>query len=417
MGDSASRLKTLAVSSSIIALLACAPPPIASLTEAGHGFGTSEEEKKLLSQARRLHEDLDRKGLLLEDPELNRYIEQVGRPLVPKGAADFVDLRFYVLRLSVVNAFALPNGDIYLTVGLLARLDSEAELAQVQGHEISHVVLRHSLKTYESRRSSFITANIADLFLLGTSIAYFPLMTSLASYSREQEQEADKAGMQSALAAGYDSDAMMEIFVALKEVKKGEEIESSAYSSHPSNAERATVLRSLIQSGQLAAPGSGKKGNAEYVPLRTRLMAENIELKLNARQYELARDAADSAMSLQKDAAWPRYYRGEACRKMGDDPKGTAREHAWLYGKTNDEALVTEFEKRRNEFYASAEQAYRQALAIDPNYVRAERGLGLVHLRRGENEAARARLGSYLARNKDAPDRQYLNNLLKGIGQ
>jgi uncharacterized protein HemY len=100
---------------------------------------------------------------------------------------------------------------------------------------------------------------------------------------------------------------------------------------------------------------------------------------------------------------------------MGDDPKGAAREHSWIYGKSYNDALVAEFEARRHEFYQSAENEYRQAIERNSQLLVALRGLGLVNLGRREYDAARERLNAYLAQNKTLSDREYIANLLRGI--
>ena len=211
------------LSLSLLAVSAgCATPDIPSLTSADAHFGQSEEEKNLLARANEFDQELDSKGMLLETPALVSYLQSVGQPLVPKEAAQRVGFRFHVLRSPVSNAFALPNGSIYLTVGLLAHLDNEAELAQVMGHEISHVVLRHGIKSYETNRSRIITAHIADMFLFGTSLAYLPYVASVASFSREQEEEADVAGLRSVAARGYSPDEAIRVFERIQEVKRGE---------------------------------------------------------------------------------------------------------------------------------------------------------------------------------------------------
>src|SRR5690606_30961049 len=99
------------------------------------------------------------------------------------------------LKNPVANAMALPNGDIYFTIGLLVALNSDDQLAAVMAHEIGHVVAQHSLKTVREREGKKLTANIADIFLLGTGIAFLPAMSSLASFSRDQEKEADLFGL------------------------------------------------------------------------------------------------------------------------------------------------------------------------------------------------------------------------------
>lgn len=394
----------------------CATPNISSLTSADAKYGQSEEEKNLLARARELDQELDRKGMLLETPALVSYVQNVGQPLVPKEAAKIVDFRFHILRSPVANAFALPNGSIYLTVGLLARLENEAELAQVMGHEISHVVLRHGIKAYESNRSSIVAAHIADLFLFGTAIAYLPYVASVASYSREQEEEADLAGLRAVAAHGYSPDEAIHVFDRIQEVKNGEALEGTWYSSHSSNKQRAEALRDLVRTGAITVQ-QAKVGDTSYLAFVSKIAIENIQLKLNARQYELALDAANRSLTKNPKSAQFHFYKGEAYRDMADDPKGAAREHGWIYGKSFNDKLVAEFEGRRNELYQSAEDEYRQALSLDGQLPLAERGLGLVNLGRGEYDAAHERLSAYLVQNKNISDREYITNLLKGIGK
>lgn len=394
----------------------CATSNIPSLTSADAQFGQSAGEKNLLARADEFDRELDRKGMLLETPALVGYLQNVGQPLVPKEAARLVEFRFHVLRSPTANAFALPNGSIYLTVGLLARMENEAELAQVMGHEISHVILRHGIKSYEANRSSIVAAHIADVMLFGTSLAYLPYIASVASFSREQEEEADVAGLRAVSAQGYSPDEAIRVFERIQEVKKGESVEGSWYSSHPSNSQRAEALRERVQNHDIPATQPRAAGVAyrEYAAL---IAEENIRLKLNARQYELALNAATRSATEHPDTALYYFYKGEAYRSMGDDPKGAAREHSWIYGKSYNDALVAEFEGRRNAFYQSAENEYQQALARDRGLPGAVRGLGLVNLGRGEYDAARERLGAYLANNKTISDREYIANLLKGINQ
>lgn len=413
------RLSRVAIFIAILALLSsCAAPKVAPLTSSGNQFGTSVDEAKLIADGKRLQEDLARKGMLLEAEEMTDYIERVGRPLVPPESKGSVDIHFNILRTPEINAYAVSSGDIYLSVGLLARLENEAELAEVIGHEITHVVLRHGLTALETRRSNIIAAHIADLFLFGTSIAYFPFLASNAHFSREQEQEADKCGMEAIIRNGYDPDAAIKIFVVMQEIKKGEEVEGSAYSSHPTNRQREEVLRILFNTklGK-SSDQPGRIGESDYAKFRGQIMEENLELKLTSRQYELAREAAGKAASLLTAAPWPHFYQGEAYRQMADDPKGAARENAWLYGRKDQEKISAEFENKRDENYSNAERAYLKALEIDGAYMPAVRGLGLVYLRKGNNKAARDKLSQYLASSNKIKDKQYIANLLKGVPQ
>lgn len=400
----------------VVALCACAGPNVPALTASEPQFQKSPEEKKLIARAAAIDRDLDQKGMLLNDPALLGYVSRIGHALVPPSAASHVTFNFHILRSPVVNAFALPNGSIYLSVGLLDRMENEAELAQVLGHEIAHVVLRHGLKVSESNRSSIVAAHIADLFLFGTSLAYLPYLASVASYSREQEEEADRFGLNAVASYGYSPEDALHIFDSMKVVKKGEALDGSWYSSHPSNQARLDALQTMLRSGKVTQQQPAK-AVADYRAVLAPIAAENIRLKLHARQYELALDAANRTLADTPRSASMQYYKGEAYRHMAEDPAGAAREHAWIYGKSFNDKLTAEFEQRRREFYDAAEAAYQEALRLDTTMPMAQRGLGLVNLGRGENAAAREQLTAYLTQNPAVQDRDYISNLLKGINQ
>lgn len=397
-----------------LTLTGCAGPQVPALTASAPGFQQSPEERKLVARAVALDRELDEKGMLLDDPAVLGYIRATGQALVPPSAAGHVSFNFHVLRSPLVNAFALPNGSVYLTVGLLDRLESEAELAQVLGHEIAHVVLRHGLKVSESRRTSMVTAHIADLLLFGTSIAYLPYIASVASYSREQEDEADRFGLGAVAAQGYDPNAALSIFERMELVKKGESLDGSWYSSHPANAARRDALKALLREGKVTAPAATRDAS-RYRTQVASVAVDNIRLKLAGRQYESALDAATRNLADHPGSATLLAYKGEAYRHMADDPLGAAREHAWLYGKTYNDKLTAEFEQRRGEFRDAAHAAYVESLALEKALPLAQRGLGLVQLGRGEYKAARDSLALYLNHNPVVQDRDYITNLLKGI--
>ena len=165
-------------------------------------------------------------------------------------------------------------------------------------------------------------------------------------------------------ARGYHPDEAIMVFDRIQEVKKGEGLDGSWYSSHPSNHQRVAALRELARNGALVS-GKLQPSDNSYRTFVEQIAIENIQLKLHARKYELALDAANRGLSAKPGAAQFYVYKGEAYRQMADDPKGAAREHAWIYDKSFGEKLVAEFETRRTEFYQSAEDAYRQALTPD----------------------------------------------------
>ncbi len=152
-------------------------------------------------------------GGAYDDPELAAYVTRIGNSLAAKAERTDLTYTFTVLNSPIVNALALPGGYIYVSRGLLALAGNEAELAGVLGHEIGHVTARH----HAQRQSSQTVAGVASLgvTILG-AIAGVPLARGtqmlagafLASYTRDQEYEADLLGIRYMNATGYDPKAM-----------------------------------------------------------------------------------------------------------------------------------------------------------------------------------------------------------------
>jgi predicted Zn-dependent protease len=132
------------------------------------------------------------------DPELAAYVSSIGNFLVRTSAASGTKFTFTVLDSPVVNAFALPGGYVYVTRGLLALADSEAELAGVLAHEIGHVAAHHGAQ----RQSQNVLANLGLLVLgvatnssAAVNLGQIGAAAVLSGYSRQDEYEADTLGV------------------------------------------------------------------------------------------------------------------------------------------------------------------------------------------------------------------------------
>lgn len=189
------------------------------------------------------------------DPELNRYVQQVGQKLA-KVSDRKLPYEFVIINSSVPNAWALPGGKIGINRGLLLQLGSEAELAAVLGHEIVHAAARHSAKKMETE----IALNIG-LVVLGASqsdknnsstiMAGGMLGATLLSqsYSRDSESEADEYGIKYMVRAGYDPYAAVELqqtFVRLSNNKKVDWV-NGLFASHPPSQKRVKENRKLAE--------------------------------------------------------------------------------------------------------------------------------------------------------------------------
>lgn len=201
---------------SLPALAGCQVAP--GTGKEGLNFYSAEEEVKLGGGE---HPKLLKEfGGAYDDPGLQAYVAGIGQRLVRQTETPQAEFRFTVLNSDIVNAMALPGGFIYISRGLLGLVGNEAELAGVLGHEIGHVMARHSTQRLSQ-------AQAANLFLgvLGAvvgvpgvaDIASMGVGAYLQSYSRENEFEADSLGARYISRAGYDTDAVVHMLSKLRE--------------------------------------------------------------------------------------------------------------------------------------------------------------------------------------------------------
>jgi len=228
-------------------LPACATNPVTG----GNDFVLMSEEQEI-ALGRQANAQLLEKNRAYEDPQLAQLVQRVGEELARHSHRPELFYRFTVLDSPVVNAFALPGGYIYITRGLLAYLNSEAELAAVLGHEIGHVTARHSVR---QQSTAAVTGILGAVIAASTGVQGVDTLTDMAGtaivrgYGREHELEADRLGAEYMARSGYDPDAMLEVVGVLKNqeafeklaaAKEGREanVYHGLFSTHPDNDTR-----------------------------------------------------------------------------------------------------------------------------------------------------------------------------------
>ena len=202
---------------------------------------------------------------LYPDQELQAYVSGIGMRMAALSHRPHLEWHFRVLDTEVVNAFAVPGGYIYLTRGILAHFNSEAELAMVIGHEIGHVTARHSVQQYS--RQLLIVGGIligavasekfrryAPLALIGTQLLFL-------KFSRDQERQSDDLGVLYGWRSGYDPDEFDNFFETLgrmKEESGGGGGLPGFLSTHPSTPNRVKDVRAEGLRIRQAEPRSGQ---------------------------------------------------------------------------------------------------------------------------------------------------------------
>jgi hypothetical protein len=215
---------------------------------------------------------------LLKDEKLHQYIETVGGKLVSAIAPEFrhpeFKHTFEIVNQSDINAFALPGGPMFLNRGMMQAAKSEAELAGVMAHEISHVALRHGT-AQATKGQKFqlgaILGQVAGAVVGGTAGAViaqgsqFGLGTYVLKYSREYESQADIMGSQILARAGYDPREMANMFKTIEAEGGGGGPEW--LSDHPNPGNRYEAIIKEAQSLRI----QGKAETGQFTTMQARL--------------------------------------------------------------------------------------------------------------------------------------------------
>jgi predicted Zn-dependent protease len=233
----------------------------------------TKQAESLVPSQREHQRILTTYGGVYQDAKLEALITRVVEQLV--AASERPDLRYRVTILNSpsVNAFALPNGQLYVTRGLLALASDNAELASVLSHEMAHVIARHAaIREDQARQAALVSRVATDVFndpqMSAMTLAKSKL--ALAGFSRSQELEADGIGVGIAARAGYDPHGAVRFLSAMGR-NAGMRTASSSVdprlldflSSHPSTPDR--VRNAQANARQYAAPGAGNRDKGAYL--------------------------------------------------------------------------------------------------------------------------------------------------------
>jgi beta-barrel assembly-enhancing protease len=223
--------------------------------------------------------ELEKQLPVLRDAQVSSYVDRVGQRLVRAIPSQFrhpgFNYRFQVVDLREINAFALPGGPMYLHRGMLQAARSEAEVASVMAHEISHVALRHGT-AQASRAQNYQIGAVAGAILgaviggtAGQVVAegsQLGLGVHFLRYSRAYERDADMLGAQMMAGAGYDPRAMASMFETIQ--KQGGRGGPEWLSSHPNPGNRSAAIREESRALRVQQPVTN---TAQFNQLQARL--------------------------------------------------------------------------------------------------------------------------------------------------
>ena len=353
------------------------------LIEAGYKPELDTDEGGLWQAMDRYEKELQKSALLVDDPELSAYLHGLVCKLAPEHCAD---IRVYVSNNPYFNASMAPNGVMLIWSGLLLRVDNEAQLASVIGHELAHYLQKHSLTQWRRAKSTAATQGvlvavgnlagglggaIGALFADGLTAGFF-------SFSREQESEADIYGLQLLDRAGYDTRQAGMVWKTVIE-----EDESSLHkgkkggwlSSHPLPDNRMEQLSRQAEVVEFFTDEERATNRDEYYEVLSAHYKPMMERLIKAKLFGRIRYLLDRHENSSLPRGVYHYFAGEYFRGAG--------EHA---------------------DYMKAIAAYEQSIAND-GPAESYRGAGYAALKLKDSERASVFFKQYLSAAPEASDR------------
>ena len=186
---------------------------------------------------------------LIDDEAKLQYLALIGQTLIKNSARRSIPYHFGILKSEEVNARATPGGYVFVTEGLLKFVKSEAELGGVLAHEISHITQKHIAKAI--RKSNLLGAGIDFASVSGQNVEAFSKVTDYSmkllenGLSREDELDADRAGVLLAAKTGYDATAFKEVVSRLGDSKGS--VFAHLHKTHPPTAQRVRVIATTLK--------------------------------------------------------------------------------------------------------------------------------------------------------------------------
>jgi predicted Zn-dependent protease len=378
-------------------LFSCATTKLPPVGSSNRPFQMEEEEQRLWKDADHVEKKLEKSHYLHKDPQLDTYLNNLAQKLLPSEVrAQNIQLRVRVLKNPFLNAFVMPNGAIYIHTGMLARLENEAQLATILGHEIVHFLNRHTVKEMRDTENKNAFLQVMQLLVGSTgwgSLIVLALynqselwtLASVRGYSRELETEADEGGLKAMVRAGYDPEQAPRTFENLTEGRDEEKIEEPFFfGTHPRLQERINNYRKLL-SKPFFQSSKGGLGSVEYEKMIQGVLLDNALMDMDIGRFRFAQKGIERRL-----------------KRNSEDPRGH-----FLMGE-----LYRRSVKGDSENLQKAIAEYQKAISFDPNYAEPHRELGLVYQEQKQEQKARAEFELYLLLNPQAVDAPIIKGYL-----
>jgi len=335
------------------------------------------DENRLWYESDEFDKQLANAGAIYPDEQLQTYLQGIVDRLFPEFSGS---MKIYPFYSSEPNAFALPNGSIYFDIGLLARLDNEAQLAAIIGHEGSHYVGRHSLRSLRSAKQNInavmVFETLTGIPIVGRVVAY----SSMMGYSRDLEREADAGGFQRMQVAGYEVSEAKKPFQRLAREAAVMDYKTPVFfSSHPEMTARVSSFEEM----ERGVPATGVTNEDAFRARAEPAIEASLATDLERREPAVVIFLLEDEGLLDRSPPEYRYFLAEAYRLRGEPADGER-----------------------------AEREYLATLECCPDFAPVHEALGLIRMKQGRDQEAYELLTRYLELSPEAPDRVYVERYL-----
>jgi beta-barrel assembly-enhancing protease len=223
-------------------------------------------------------EEINAQLPIVTDPVISGYIQELGESIARNTTRADLEWHFYVVNTKQVNAFALPGGYVYVNRGLIESANTLDELTGTLGHEIGHVIQRHSVKQMQSAQKANVGVTVVCTLtsICNSGLAQAAVQVGgsalFARYSRLDELQADSEGVVNVTRAGYDPQGIPDLFqVLLKERQYQPTIVDGWFASHPLEESRIVRAKELIAKMKLDNPGALIVDTPQFHAFKTRV--------------------------------------------------------------------------------------------------------------------------------------------------
>ena len=343
----------------------------------------SEEEQMLWRLAQEEQDTINNSGMVYQDAQIEYYLHQIAAKLQTNSISPDISFQIRVIKDTNLNAFAYPNGVIYINIGILARMDNEAQLAALLAHEMVHCTHRHSLRTLRSIKERTLAIIPTDRELVQL-IHKTGSIASISGFTRELEIEADRVGLDLAVKANYDPREVLKLFELLQQEIEIESIEEPYFfGSHPNVQQRIENINNWL-SEKYRGKITGVKNKDEFQSRIFRLVLDNAYLDLRQGRFFVAQRTVEKFLAVKPNDARAYFLLGEIFRQRG-----------------------------RQDDAAAAIKNYEKSISLNPSFAEPHKAMGLIHYKDGEKLLAKQYFESCLLLSPDIADKAYIQGYLK----